>query len=94
MSEFGIGYTYIQELKKQHHNLERFRSAFEEKRNILEEKDAYSYDRLIEFSSDAKGNVGSKIDNLRPKLIWCINHYLGLNRHPRVIKATQQEKGI
>jgi len=87
--DYGIGYTYIQELQKQHFDVDKFRIAFEENRTILEKSDNYSYDRFIEFGSNSNGNVGDDINKLAPKTIWCTNHYLGLNRHPEIIEKTR-----
>lgn len=86
--KYGIGYTFIEETKKGHHDLEQFREAFEQHREKLEESDSYCYDRFIESSSDSSGNVGSSFDNLNKKYVWCTNHYLGLNRHPEIIEKT------
>lgn len=83
----GIGYTYIEEFKKDHHDLRRFAAAFAARRVALEQDDAYSYDRFIAGGSDAAGLVGSDANSASRRYIWGTNHYLGLNRHPAVIAA-------
>lgn len=86
--EFGIGYTFVEEARKGHHDLHRFSTAFEERRAELETTKAYCYDRFIEHSSNATGNVGSELDDLQRRYVWCTNHYLGLNRHPELVEQT------
>ena len=88
--KYGIGYTYVEELRKGHHDVEQFTTAFEAHRRHLETTDAYCYDRYIEHGSDASGRVGSTHDDLRQRYVWCTNHYLGLNRHPAVIRDTMR----
>ncbi|MFK7798542.1 MAG: aminotransferase class I/II-fold pyridoxal phosphate-dependent enzyme [Aureispira sp.] len=85
---YGIGYTFIEELQKGHFDLEKFSKAFERDRKRLEETDSYCYDRFVEQSSSSIGNVGSSVGDVERKYIWCTNHYLGLNRHPSIIEAT------
>ncbi|MBD2448127.1 aminotransferase class I/II-fold pyridoxal phosphate-dependent enzyme [Nostoc sp. FACHB-152] len=46
----------------------------------------YSNDRYIEFGSDVAGTVVSATGNFKVEcILWCINHYLGLNRNANVI---------
>lgn len=89
-TNYGIGYTFLEEVKKGHDDLSKFGEAFELQRNVLEQTDSYCYDRFIEKSSFSTGNVGSSFDSLKERYVWCTNHYLGLNRHPEVIKATSK----
>lgn len=88
--KYGIGYTYIEELRKQHYDVDRISAEFENRRSDLEQSDSFCYDRFIEHGSDSNGNVGDKLNNLKKKTVWCTNHYLGLNRHPVVIEKTIQ----
>lgn len=88
--EYGIGYTYIKELRKQHYNLEEFGKAFETHRDYLEQNISYCYDRFIEHSSSANGIVGNGIHPLKNSIVWCTNHYLGLNRNMEIIEDTKK----
>ncbi|MEH1769849.1 MAG: aminotransferase class I/II-fold pyridoxal phosphate-dependent enzyme [Nostoc sp.] len=46
----------------------------------------YSNDRYIQFGSDTQGTVVSDSSNSKVEcILWCINHYLGLNRNQNVI---------
>jgi len=46
----------------------------------------YSNDRYTEFGSDVVGNIVSESTDAKNEcILWCINHYLGLNRNKNVI---------
>ena len=46
----------------------------------------YSFERYTEFGSDTHGSVISQLSGEKKQcILWCINHYLGLNRNPDVI---------
>jgi len=51
----------------------------------------YSYDRYLNNSSNSNADISSFLsgDTRDDCIVWCVNHYLGLNRHPEVIKATR-----
>ena len=47
----------------------------------------FPYNRFIKTGSDSFSRIISPDDKLdQDCIIWCSNHYLGLNRHPEVIK--------
>ncbi|MGR3810269.1 aminotransferase class I/II-fold pyridoxal phosphate-dependent enzyme [Jiulongibacter sp. NS-SX5] len=85
--KFGIGYTFIEELKKQHYDLQNFSKAFEQKREEMESTNSFSFDKYIKNSSDSSGLVGTQEKNQEEKIIWCTNHYLGLNRDRRLLES-------
>lgn len=46
----------------------------------------FGWDRYTEFGSDSFATVITDHDQKRREcILWCLNHYLGLNRHPGVI---------
>jgi len=51
----------------------------------------YSYDRYLNNSSNSSSSISSFLsDEIKDDcIVWCVNHYLGLNRHPQVINATK-----
>ena len=52
----------------------------------------YSYDGFTEHGSSTHARISDGRQD-RDCIMWSINHYLGLNRHPDVISAVQQEVG-
>ncbi len=51
------------------------------------EHGVYSNDRYTEFGSDVAGTIVSESSNSKNEcILWCINHYLGLNRNENVIE--------
>ena len=88
--KYGIGYTYIDEMRKGHHDITQFSKAFEAAKDRLVATGTFSHDRYIQHSSNAVGRVGNAGGELAEKYVWCTNHYLGLNRHPAVVRATAE----
>ncbi|MBU2513768.1 aminotransferase class I/II-fold pyridoxal phosphate-dependent enzyme [bacterium] len=65
------------------------------------QKDAgiYPYDRICTFGSSHRGQVSEKsrdhdlledLNATKPHVIWNLNHYLSLNRHPEVIQFAKE----
>ena len=88
--DLGIGYVYIQQLKKGVTDLEAMATAFQTKRTEMENGAGYCYDRFTENGSSSEGVIIDEKGENQEKIIWCVNHYLGLNRHPKVIKAATE----
>jgi 8-amino-7-oxononanoate synthase len=74
------GITDVREIAGQMHRLRRM----QEEANLF-----YSYDGYTEGGS-SHAAVVSDGRRSRACTMWSINHYLGLNRHPRVIEAGQR----
>jgi len=51
----------------------------------------YSNDRFTETGSNSHATVITEYGReQRECILWCVNHYLGLNRHPRVIEKSME----
>lgn len=62
--------------------------AYEALRKIQIEAGYWCYENYTEMGSDSAGVVSSLATQVANNcVIWPINHYLGLNRHPEVIRA-------
>lgn len=88
--DLGIGYVYIQQLRKGITDIDTIASAFQLKRAEMEIGAGFCYDRFTEKGSSSAGVVIDEKGKNQEKIIWCVNHYLGLNRHPDVIKAATE----
>lgn len=79
--------TYLKQLESQGiTDIEVICDKLYEQLNRQIELGLYSNDRYIQCGSDVQGTVIS--DSLNSKdecILWCINHYLGLNRNQNVI---------
>ncbi len=59
-------------------------------KHLQQEEDVWCYDRYPKQSSAAKVLIKSHHNNKEKEcVLWSVNHYLGLNRHPKIIKAAQ-----
>ena len=85
--DLGIGYVYIQQLRKGITDLESVATAFQSKRKEMENGAGFCYDRFTKDGSSSEGVVIDEKGQNQEKIIWCVNHYLGLNRHPKVMEA-------
>jgi len=56
-------------------------------------KEVYPYDRYIKEASNNVGVILNRTDSIKSNkkhYVWNLNHYLGLNRNPEVIKFSQE----
>lgn len=52
----------------------------------------YEYDRYMELGAGSFGNVVTEHDGSKKEcILWCVNHYLSLNRNLRVIERAAEE---
>lgn len=59
-------------------------------KHLQQKEGVWCYDRYPKQSSSAKVMIKSHHNNKEHEcVLWSVNHYLGLNRHPKVIKAAQ-----
>ena len=60
--------------------------AMQTVKNLQNSEGLYSNDRFTELGSDSQAMVITEGTGQKQEcILWCINHYLGLNRNPRVI---------
>ncbi len=51
----------------------------------------FGWERFTEFGSDAKASVITGYSaSKKDCILWCLNHYLGLNRNPTVLAKVQE----
>lgn len=82
------GYAYLEGIFKSGGDIEVLADNLQLLRNMMDESGVFCHDRIIKEGSDGIGKVGDRLVEPTEKIIWCTNHYLGMNRHPEVIQAT------
>lgn len=71
-------------------DFDKLADALEDFRCLQIEAGKWSYEKCTVSGSAAKGNILIPHNGqTQPCIIWSFNHYLGLNRHPEVIKKSQ-----
>lgn len=65
--------------------------AMQKLKDMQNREGLYSNDRFTETGSDSQAVVITEENGKRKEcILWCINHYLGLNRNPRVIARSKE----
>lgn len=82
--------TLLMKLKKRGvTDLDQLSSAMDDLRKKQLESGIYSFDNFSESGSDALASMSATLEEDKKSCtVWSVNHYLGLNRHPDVIKAS------
>lgn len=89
-SSMAIGY-----LMKQLHDLgitdfDAIAEKVSQLKALQIEENLWGYDRYTETGSAAAAKVITQADGqARDCVLWCLNHYLGLNRNPKVIERAR-----
>ncbi len=89
----GISTPIVQlknELDSQGAPLEQLATELYELKNRQREAGVYSQHRWCARGSDSSVTVASPDGEFKKCVVWGVNHYTGLNRDPRVIKAAQE----
>jgi len=86
-----IGMTYKILNRDGIYDLREIAKEYHAQQKNLENRHEWGYDRFLKNSSDARAEVFTPFTE-ESKLcsIWSINHYLGLNRHPYMIKKAEE----
>ena len=72
-------------------NINEIADVVEAARQIQIKNDTWCYENFTELSSDSVATMQSHATNISKScIVWSINHYLGLNRHPYVIDSAIQ----
>ena len=88
-----IGMTYQILNKDGIYDLRAIAKEFYEQKTHLDKLGQWTHDRYLKQSSHARGKVRTESSPyFKDCSVWSINHYLGLNRHPYVIKKAQEAK--
>ena len=73
------------------YNLKEIAEEYHKQQEHLAKSKLWGNDRYLENSSDSTAKVITPYDSsFKECSIWSINHYLGLNRHPYVIKKAKE----
>jgi glycine C-acetyltransferase len=90
-----IGMTYQILNKDGIYDLRAIAKEFYEQKTHLDKLGQWTHDRYLKQSSHARAKVRTESSpNFKACSIWSINHYLGLNRHPYVIKKAQEATAL
>src|SRR6185369_13266503 len=90
-SSMAIGYVFRQLAEEGITDIETIASKLDELKGLQNQRNLWSYDRFTESGSSAAANVITESSNQsKACILWCLNHYLGLNRHPRVIARAKE----
>ncbi|HWV75425.1 MAG TPA: aminotransferase class I/II-fold pyridoxal phosphate-dependent enzyme [Pseudosphingobacterium sp.] len=87
--DLGIGYIPIQMLRDGVTDFDVVSESMHHLKLEMLEEGTFSFDRYTKMGSDIASTVMSPKAEDRECILWCINHYLGFNRHPSVIKAAK-----
>lgn len=79
--------TLLRKLKMQGEtNIDKIAEAMDDLRNRQLKEGIFSFDSFTETGSDAFTKLSTSLGGEKKAcIIWSVNHYLGLNRHPDVI---------
>jgi glycine C-acetyltransferase len=85
---YGIGQTVRALRDDPNRSFEECAGIIQQVTEELTKKGLYCYENYTEFGSSPSARVIMPHNEAgsRECILWCINHYLGLNRHPDVIK--------
>lgn len=73
------------------HSFEAIADALHQQKQRQHQLGVYSQDRYTVSGSDCEATVVSPATGQsRESILWCVNHYTGLNRHPRVIQRATE----
>lgn len=73
------------------HGLEAVAEVLHHQKQHQRQLGLYSQDRYTVGGSDCVAEiVAPATGRSHPSILWCINHYTGLNRHPRVIQRVTE----
>ena len=77
------------------YDLRAIAKEFHEQQTHLDKLGQWTHDRYLTQSSHARAKVRSESSPFFKECsVWSINHYLGLNRHPYVIKKAQEATAL
>jgi glycine C-acetyltransferase len=90
-SSMAIGYVMKKLVEEGTTDFDKVADILHELKGMQNREGIFSYDRFTEKGSDSHATVITQFDGKRKEcILWCLNHYLGLNRNPRVIEKTRR----
>jgi 8-amino-7-oxononanoate synthase len=89
-TSMAIGYVMKKLVEEGTTDFDKIAGVLHELKGMQNREGLFSYDRYTEKGSDAHATIITQFDgNKKECVLWCLNHYLGLNRNPRVIAKTK-----
>jgi 8-amino-7-oxononanoate synthase len=75
-------------------DLESISDTLHSLKELQNQEGLFPYDRYTEFGSDSKSRIITEFSNEKKDcILWCLNHYLAMNRNPNVIRKAQEAIG-
>lgn len=72
-------------------DIEKIATSLQELKDLQNQEGLFPYDRFSEFGSDSYASIITEATgDKRECIVWCLNHYLAMNRNPRVIGRTKE----
>lgn len=85
-SSMAIGFLVKQLAESGVTDVVQIAEKLDELKQLQVREHLWSYDRFTEFGSATASKVITEYSNeVQECILWSLNHYLGLNRHPRVL---------
>lgn len=89
-SSMAIGYVMRKLVEEGITDFDKIADVLQELKDLQNREGLFSYDRFTERGSDSHAVVINQFDmEKKDCILWCLNHYLGLNRNERVIAKTK-----
>jgi 7-keto-8-aminopelargonate synthetase-like enzyme len=90
-SSMAIGYVMKKLVEEGTTDFDKIAGVLHDLKVMQNKEGLFSYDRFTERGSDSQATVITEFnDSKKDCILWCLNHYLGLNRNPRVIAKTKE----
>ncbi len=90
-SSMAIGYVMKKLVEEGTTDFDKIAGVLHELKVMQNKEGLFSYDRFTEKGSDSHATIVNPFDGNKSEcILWCLNHYLGLNRNPRVIAKTKE----
>ena len=86
-----IGMTYQILNNRGIHDLKTIAEEYYHQQAMQQQQGIWGYDRYLKHGAHSSGTINSLDAELSHECtVWSINHYLGLNRHPYVIRKAKE----
>jgi len=72
-------------------NFDTIAEALQELKDLQNNEGRFPYDRYSEAGSDSQATYITEASQVKKEcIVWCLNHYLAMNRNPRVIQRAKE----
>lgn len=87
----AIGYLMKKLVEEGITSFDKIAGSLQELKDLQNKDGLFSYDRYTESGSDSFATIINEFDQKKKDcILWCLNHYLALNRNPEVIARAQK----